>query len=725
MHRPDRYVLWALLAAVVAAGCEPTSITEARTQLRRGGARVTSISLPIARDTFAVSDFLDSASTTTTSGGLVGIAFQTDSLSINIGTQLQFNNLAFDPFSFSFDQMLQTAPVAVSVSAPAPPVFAAEGLFRVSGPAQTFATPGGSTVGSATAGTGTVTRSIVNNTGCAVTGFTSSLLDGTNATVFSFPARNLPASATPAVDVVLIDTIPGGVTFSSTMKVDVPVPNFGACVPTPGAQVATSVSFGTMTLTQVTLQNVNEGFNQTFNAFAGEPRLTAVDTVVVASGSFSLTVQNRLPIADTITVRLNGITKAGVVQQQTLAVPAANGTGGYSTGTLVFDLTGARIAPAAVIPQVTGTAKAASATITPTNATNAALVSGGGSIVVQSLTGKLDPLKTPELSVANENTEEFTRAQIDLGDFEDAVKQSHLNDATASLTIVNGSGVPFSLNNFKLGLVRLDAAGQPIRLPGGALDFEKDGAGNQVLVAVVDPGQSKLTLARNQTKTVALPAALLIDSLVHKLLNNSRVALGLTGGTTIGDGLQATISRTDVIKVRFGLTIGLDITIPVAGVLFTRNQVTDGMDIKDADADELASRLDKATASARITNGTPFGVTVQIALARDSLASTVDVFTLPACTGTPGTGCRVTLDSVVLRPSTVNAAGQVVTPATDSVAVSLTGANSRVLFGKKITAGIRIRLLPGTGGGGRGAIRPADQLIVNAKAVVDIKAGGG
>jgi hypothetical protein len=83
------------------------------------------------------------------------------------------------------------------------------------------------------------------------------------------------------------------------------------------------------------------------------------------------------------------------------------------------------------------------------------------------------------------------------------------------------------------------------------------------------------------------------------------------------------------------------------------------------------------------------------------------------------------LDSVVVPPPTVNALGQVITPSADSVTVSLTGSNARVLLGRKLSFGIRIRLLPGTGGGGRGAIRPADQVVVSGRAGVTVRFGGG
>src|SRR6185436_4551562 len=117
-----------------------------------------------------------------------------------------------------------------------------------------------------------------------------------------------------------------------------------------------------------------------------------------------------------------------------------------------------------------------------------------------------------------------------------------------------------------------------------------------------------------------------------------------TGTATVGDGLKSRILRTDFIKVRQQMVVGLDITIPAGGVVFNQRQSGDGMDLSAKDGDDLASRILQASATARVTNSTPFGVTAQVVLAPDSVPTTVDIFTLPT---------RVSLDSVVLRPPTV------------------------------------------------------------------------
>ena len=62
--------------------------------------------------------------------------------------------------------------------------------------------------------------------------------------------------------------------------------------------------------------------------------------------------------------------------------------------------------------------------------------------------------------------------------------------------------------------------------------------------------------------------------------------------------------------------------------------------------------------------------------------------------------------------------------AVDSVGISITPVEARVLLGLRITAGIRLQLLPGTGGNGRGVIRPGDKIAVTAAANILIDRGG-
>jgi hypothetical protein len=71
----------------------------------------------------------------------------------------------------------------------------------------------------------------------------------------------------------------------------------------------------------------------------------------------------------------------------------------------------------------------------------------------------------------------------------------------------------------------------------------------------------------------------------------------------------------------------------------------------------------------------------------------------------------------------VNAQGLVTTPVTDTATASITGTQSRVLLGKKLTAAVRMTLLP-SASGTRGAIRTTDKVIVRASGSVQLTSGG-
>jgi hypothetical protein len=59
---------------------------------------------------------------------------------------------------------------------------------------------------------------------------------------------------------------------------------------------------------------------------------------------------------------------------------------------------------------------------------------------------------------------------------------------------------------------------------------------------------------------------------------------------------------------------------------------------------------------------------------------------------------------------------------TDSLTIS--GAQSQVLLGRKMTTTVRIRLMPPPGGK-RGAVRSGDRVIITSHADVRLSAGGG
>lgn len=700
-------VVWLAVAALGLGviGCEPTTITEAKDQLGRGGARALAFVIPVRYDTLSVADVLEKLgglTLDTLADSVVAVALDPESLRVDVGPQLQFSTLGFDQYRFSFNQMLETSETSTGASFGLSSPAGGPALAPNAPDTLRFATPNGSDVQSATIDTGTVVRTLANAS-CPAT-VSMALVDAAGDTAVAF------ADAAMAPFDTLTDSVTvNNATFNQFVEVKIDaVPN--ACVPAVGDTVDAQVTFRPLTLSQVVLNNVNETFTEMYDVLASEARLQAVDTVVVQSGSLRLIMQNRLPVTIDVAVTLNGmLAPGGAPLSANSTVPAAPGDGTTKSDTLTIDLTGATIRPAQAQATVTGTATAGSATITPTVSTDAVVVDGDGSLVVQRLSGALDPTKTPELTVNVEESQEIPRSDLDLGQFEDVVKDATLNAVQISLGITNEAGVPITLNNFRLGAVQIDlGTGLPKRDGGGNLVYETDGSGNPLFV------DTTVTAAGAATTTVRLrnaATAALVDRLVHLLLDDTRVALVGTGTAVVGDGTQASISAGDGVRVTLGLAVGLDLTLPIAGVQFDSSSIQGGLDLDAADADELVSRLDSAGVTVALQNGTPFELEATIAVVADSFPG--DVFT--------ATG-RVDIPTVTAAAATVDGSGKVTSPTASSVAINLLGDQTRVFMDSLFTAGIRVRLKPPTGQ--RGALRATDRIIVRASARIFVHTGG-
>ena len=707
---------------LLSAGCEPTSITEARNQLRRGPARIVQFTIPVAQDTVTVGEFLCPSSSTTpcdtvtTPDGLMGITFDPETLTTKVGELLKFDNLSFSQFTFGYDQMLTANAESVSISvgsiAPAPGFWAPVVMPApgVSGDTIRFGTAQGAQVQAASFGSGRVVRRMVNNSGCNAT-ISITVRDALGNTVVTLPAVAVANGAT-----VTDTTLLAGSSLSGGYVRVIPnASGAGACVPSGSAAI--TVRFEQVTLASVTLSGINETFSQNYSPLASEPRITAVDTITVLTGSFKIRVQHKLPLQFKAVLTLNGVTRSGVTVKDSLIVAAAPGGGATRTDSLTINLAGARIVPGAVSTVVAGSATSALATITPTVTTNAVVVSGDGNLQIQRLAGTLDPTKTPELTVSTEEYQEINAGDFDLGDLEDAVKQATLNDAKIQLSIVNSSGAPLKLSNFKLGVVELTSTGQLPRDGSGNIAFQTDAQG-AITVAVVDsPSVTTFTIARNSTKSVTLQTARVLDRVIDLVLDNKRAALVGSGSAVVGDAAQSVITNTDSVSLRMALTVALDFTVPTAGVTFSKTSVTDGADFGAQDANQIAQRVDTASAIAIVQNGTPFGVQVRIAMVPDSQPATVDADSIFRMTN------RTEIGPVSLLAAPVDAQGRVTTPVLDTATVSIAGNKSRVLLGRKLTAAIRVTLLPNASNP-RGAIRTTDKVIIRASGSVKIKTGG-
>ena len=75
-----------------------------------------------------------------------------------------------------------------------------------------------------------------------------------------------------------------------------------------------------------------------------EPRLTAIDTIVVDSGSITITTANRLSVPVNVKVTLNGFRNSvGATLVDSSTIPAGNGT--YATATVTFNLAAVTVTP--------------------------------------------------------------------------------------------------------------------------------------------------------------------------------------------------------------------------------------------------------------------------------------------------------------------------------------------------------------------------------------------
>ncbi len=302
-------------------------------------------------------------------------------------------------------------------------------------------------------------------------------------------------------------------------------------------------------------------FNTTYTALAGEPRLLAVDTVVADSGSLVITTFNRLPVTLSYTLTLNGFRNAaGAVLSQTASVPAASGTGTYTSSSITFSLIGVTILPAAVNAGLAGSVTL-TGPISPTVADSAIIQSGTGNIVVRSLSGPLNPANTPELTVSIQDSTKLPALSGDFGNLKD---ETSVDSARVALTVVNTAQTPLVLSSFRLGAVQLDASDHLLRDGSGNPVYEKDLAGNPIYVTITNPGTTTFSVARAGTSTVTIAAGPFLDRVVDLLLGNKRVAVVATGSASVGDGAQSRIVRTDSLKVRLRLVASVSITIAAA-----------------------------------------------------------------------------------------------------------------------------------------------------------------
>jgi hypothetical protein len=454
----------------------------------------------------------------------------------------------------------------------------------------------------------------------------------------------------------------------------------------------------------------------TFSALDSDMVLEGVDTVLVHSGMLVVTTRNRLPATVAYTVTIDGFLDAGGSALTAVGTLPASLTGLYVSDVLSFDLAGVKVVPATASVQIGGTATVVSSPVNQALGTAAVTQDGAiATVEIASVSGPLDPVANPELKVAVEQPREFLRTDFDFGDFEEAAEASTLNDATIVMEVTNSAAAPAVLSGFAMGVVTLDASGNIPRDVDGNPVYEVDSQGRPILVPVADPGLSTLTLARSSIKIVQLQGASLADRLFHLLLADERAAIVTAGAAEIGDGAQSRIDRTDTLGVVFDVTVGFDLTVPDTGVVISRYSDNEGLDFDPREADSVVARIiSPVEFTAEVVNETAFGTGIDVAFVRGVLPEDADVFNWPG---------SVIIPTVTLSVPSVDSQGRVSQPVTDTVVVQLNNDDVREVLDSAFTAQARIRLLPGTGGGGRAAVYAADAVLIDAQVKIQLRAG--
>ena len=313
-----------------------------------------------------------------------------------------------------------------------------------------------------------------------------------------------------------------------------------------------------------------------------------------------------------------------------------------------------------------------------------------------------------------ENAREVLKADLQLGDFEDAVVGSVLHDAPITIRIVNTADIPVTLSRSVVGVAPVDASGAVQRDGSGNIAFERDSLGNPLTVAVADSGQSTLMIPRKGTSVVQLQAGPVVDRLVHRLLEDQRMAIVVAGDGNAGGTGQSVITASDLVELAYDVLLGLDVTIPGTGLAITLAEEGAGLGLNPTDQADIEARLETATLIADVLNRTPFGVEVEVAIVEGTLAPSVDVFSHPGA---------VILEKVTLKSPPVDASFSSMNVVVDTVSLSITGSDVHVLLGEAFSTGVRFRLLPRGNGETRGAFRPDDGVDVDAHIRIDLRRG--
>jgi hypothetical protein len=329
---------------------------------------------------------------------------------------------------------------------------------------------------------------------------------------------------------------------------------------------------------------------------------------------------------------------------------------------------------------------------------------------VGGLTGPVSGVAYGPVTFPVEGGVVFDATDLDLGGFEDAVRDATLNTAFAAVTVVNQADVPATLSDFLVGVVRYDTLAGDIDRVAGQPDWQTDAGGAPIQVSL---GGGTFDIPPGGTAVDTLYSAALVDRLVDMVLGGEYASLVGEGDVIVGDGTYvASIGGSDSVEVALKPVIGFDFTLPPAGVGIDSSVAEKGLDLEPDNADDMAARTDSAVVSLDFENFTSLSVEATVIIVADSLA---DAYSAPPADQVP-------LDVVTVSPGQVDANGRVTQATNETTGVILTGAQARAFMDEWFTAGIRLRLLPPPGG--RSAIGTGDWVGLNASVTIYVRTGG-
>lgn len=331
----------------------------------------------------------------------------------------------------------------------------------------------------------------------------------------------------------------------------------------------------------------------------------------------------------------------------------------------------------------------------------------GTGLAIGAQSGVLDPAV---LNFVTQQWREVTTTSLNLGEFESAAQDATINRALMALLVENDADAPITLDNFVLGVVRLDAAGQPLQDGNGNFLYEED-AGTPILMPVADPGGSTWAVGRSSARVDTIDAPAVVNRLADLLLDDVRAALVGEGTVAVGDGTVGTVAGSHQLRISATPIIGLDFTIPQSGVTFDSTTVQGGLSWSEDWINDVEELVDTAIVAVEVDNGTPFGLEVTTAVVEGNFVG--DVFAVPGA---------VLIEPLMIGPAVVDANGMVTEVVAEADSATLLGSEMRPFLNSEFTAGVEVRLFPTAGG--RGALRSQDRVVVRSSVRLLVQSGG-